>query len=113
MIMVSVNVEEFQKAAKDNLENSIKSLSVVTKGVQAISAEVADYSKKSFEQGSAALEKLIGSKSLDKAIEVQTEYAKTAYEGYVAQMNKVGELYVDLAKEIYKPYEGFLAKVSK
>ena len=111
--MVSVNVEDMQKVAQENIENSIKSISVVTKGVQAISAEVADYSKKSFEQSSAALEKLLGVKSLDKAIEVQSDFVKSAYEGYVAQVNKVGELYVDLAKEIYKPFETMMAKAGK
>ncbi|MDR3372509.1 MAG: phasin family protein [Ancalomicrobiaceae bacterium] len=111
--MAAVNVEEFQKTAQETLETSIKSFSELTKGVQAISAEVADYSKKSFEQGSAAVEKLFGVKSLDKVIELQSEYLKTAYEGYVAQANKVGELYVDLAKQFYKPYEGFLAKLGK
>ena len=58
------------------------------------------------------LEKLFGAKSLDKAIEIQTDYAKTAYEGFVAQATKIGELYADLAKETYKPYEGFVAKAT-
>lgn len=111
--MANASVEDFQKATQENIENSIKSFSELTKGVQAISAEVADYSKKSFEQGSAALEKLIGVKSLDKAIEVQSEYLKSAYEGYVAEVNKVGELYVDLAKQLYKPYESLIAKAGK
>jgi hypothetical protein len=53
---------------------------------------------------------LFGVKSLDKAIEVQTEYAKTAYEGFVAKASKIGELYADLAKETYKPFEVLMAK---
>ena len=60
--------------------------------------------------GTAALEKLFGVKSLDKAIEVQTEYAKTAYEGFVAKASKIGELYADLAKETYKPFETLITK---
>ena len=88
----------------------MKSFGTVTKGVQAIAVEVADYQKKAFEQSSAALEKLFGAKSLDKAIETQTEYFKTAYEGFVAEATKIGELYADLAKETYKPIEGALAK---
>jgi len=111
--MVAVSIEEFQKAAKEGIETSISSLTVVTKGVQAIGTEVADYSKKSFEAGSATFEKLLGVKSLDKAIEVQSDFLKSAYEGYVAEVTKVGELYVGLAKEAYKPYEGFFAKAAK
>ena len=49
-------------------------------------------------------------KSLDKAIEVQTEYAKSAYEGFVSKASKIGELYADFAKETYKPFEAMLAK---
>ena len=60
--------------------------------------------------GVAALEKLFGAKSVDKAIEVQTDYLKSAYEGFVSEATKLGELYSDLAKESYKPLEGFVPK---
>jgi hypothetical protein len=45
-------------------------------------------------------------------MEVQTDYAKTAYEGFVAQASKLGTLYADLAKESYKPLEGYFARVA-
>ena len=106
------NFEDFQKLGKDNVDVAMKQFGSVSKGWQAIATEFADYSKKSFEDGSAALEKLFGAKSLEKAIEVQSDYAKSAYEGFVAQATKMGELYTDLAKESYKPFEGLLSKVS-
>ena len=106
------NFDDLQKLGKDNVDIAMKQFGTVSKGVQAIATEVADYSKKSFEDSSAALEKLLGAKSLDKAIEVQSAYAKSAYEGFVAEATKLGELYADLAKETYKPFEGFLAKVT-
>ena len=43
---------------------------------------------------------------------MQSEYVKSAYEGFVARTTKLGELYTDLAKETYKPLEGILAKVT-
>ena len=49
-------------------------------------------------------------KSLDKAIELQTEYAKSAYETFVAESQKIAGLYTDLAKETFKPLEGIVAK---
>ena len=104
------NFEDLQQVGKENVDATLKSLGAFTKGAQAIAVEVADYSKKSFEDGSAALEKLFGVKSLDKAVEVQTEFAKSAYEGFVAKASKLGELYADLAKESYKPFEAVLAK---
>ena len=106
------NFEDIQKLGKDNVDVAMQQFGSVSKGWQAIATEFADYSKKSFEDGSAALEKLFGAKSLEKAIEVQSEYVKGAYEGFVAQTTKFGELYTDLAKETYKPLEGFIAKVT-
>lgn len=108
-----VNVEDIQKASKEGMDTAMKQMGTVSKGVQAIAVECADYSKKSFEQGSATMEKLLGVKTLDKAMEIQADYLKSAYEGYIAQATKVGEMYVDLAKEIYKPYEGMLGKMAK
>jgi phasin family protein len=104
------NFEDLQQVGKENVDIALKSMGAISKGAQAIAAEMADYSKKSFEDSTAALEKLYGVKSLDKAIEVQTEYAKTAYEGFVAKASKIGELYADIAKESYKPFEAMMAK---
>jgi hypothetical protein len=106
------NFDELQKANKDNLDTAMKSFSTVSKGMQAIAVEVADYSKKSFEDGSAAAEKLFGVKSFEKAIEIQTDYAKSAYESFVAGATRIGELYADLTKETYKPFESYLGKVN-
>lgn len=105
-------LDDVQKIGKDNVDATLKSFGATSKAMQAIAAEVTNYSKKSFEDGTAALERLLGAKSLEKAIEVQSDYVKTAYEGFVAQATKMGELYADLAKEAYKPFEGYLAKVT-
>lgn len=92
------------------LDNSLKGFATLSKGLQAIAVETGEYTKKSFENGSAALEKLYASKSLEGAIEVQTAYAKQAYEAFVAQATKVSELYADLGKDLYQPFEALVAK---
>jgi hypothetical protein len=109
MTMVK-NFEDLQTVGKENVDATLKSFGALSKSGQAIAVELADYSKKTFENGTAALEKLFGVKSFDKAIEVQTAYAKSAYEGFVAEASKLSELYADLAKEAYKPFEGVLAR---
>lgn len=103
------NFEDLQQVGKDNVDIAVKSFGALSKGGQAIAVELADYSKKSFEQTSAAVEKLMGVKSIDKAIEVQTDYAKTAYEGFMSNAAKLGELYADVAKQTYKPFETLFA----
>jgi hypothetical protein len=79
-------------------------------GVQAIATAYGDYTKKSFEDTKSYVEKLSGVKSLDKVLEVQTEFAKSAYEMFVADAQKIAGLYTDLAKQTFKPLESIAAK---
>jgi len=106
------NFDDVQKLGNESMEASLKSWGAISRGVQAITVELADYSKKAFEQGTAATEKLFSAKSLDKAIEVQSEYVRNCYEGIVAEATKLGELYSNVAREAYKPFENQLGRVN-
>ncbi len=106
------NFDEMQKLGQENADTAMKSYGVVSKHVQTIATEMADYSKKSFDDATKVFEQLLGTKSVEKAIELQQSYFKSAYEGFVAQATKIGGLYTDLAKETYKPLEGYVAKIT-
>jgi phasin family protein len=108
--MMMLKVEEFQNYGKEQFETAFATAGTCSKSLQAIAAAYGEYAKKSYEDGAAYLEKLSGVRSLEKAIEVQTDYAKTAYETFVAETTKIGELYKDLAKDAYKPFETFIPK---
>ena len=73
------------------------------KALQAIATETTDYSKRAFEKCRLQFETLMGVKKLDEAIQLQSDFAKTAYEDFVAQATKIGEMYANLAKEAFKP----------
>jgi len=107
-----MNTDEMNKIGKDSMDMALASFGAWTKNAQAIATEVADYSKKSFEGSTAAWEKLMGAKSLEKVVEVQSEYLKSSYEDFVAQSSKLGELYADFAKQAYKPFESVMTKAS-
>lgn len=104
------NIETFQKFSKEQMDAATAATAAMTKGFQAIATEATDYSKKSFESSSAVMEKLMAAKTPDAAFQIQSDYAKTAYEGFVAQATKMGELYTNLAKEAMKPVETAFAK---
>jgi hypothetical protein len=71
---------------------------------------VTDYSKKAFEDATRAFEQLAGSKSIEQAIEIQSQYAKKAYDTWVAEASKLSEMYVGMARDAYKPVEQAVAK---
>jgi len=104
------NFDSLQKQGQESFDAAMKAATLVSKGFQDLASETADYSRKSFEATSAAAEKLMSTKSLEKAFEVQTDFAKASYEAFVAQANKVGAIYADIAKEAYKPFERSMPK---
>jgi hypothetical protein len=102
--------EEFQRVGKDGFDAAVHSFGEVNKGLQAIAAEVTDYSKESFENGTRAFEQLLGAKSFEQVIEIQSQYAKKAYDTYIAELSKLGEMYAGLTRNAYKPVEQAAAK---
>jgi len=105
-----VKIEDVQQYGKEHLETVVASATTLQGGFQAIAAAYGDYTKKSFEDTRSFVEKLSGVKSLDKALEAQTEFAKSAYETFVAESQKIAGLYTDLARQTFKPLEGMVAK---
>ena len=103
-------VEDIQSYGKEQYETAVAHATTVQNGLSAIVSAYGDYAKKSYEDGKSFAEKLSGVKSLDKVLEAQSEYAKTAYETFVADSQKIAGLYTDLAKQTFKPFEGFAAK---
>ena len=105
-----VKVEDIQQYGKEQIETVVASATTLQNGLHAIASAYGDYTKKSFEDTRSFVEKLSGVNSLDKAIEVQTEYAKSAYETFVAESQKIAGLYTDLAKQTFKPLETIASK---
>ena len=106
------NFDDANKQGKEAVDTLVKSYATVAKGMQAIATETADYSKKSFENGLAHFEKLSGVKSVEAAVELQSAFVKSSYEGFVAEATKLGEMYANLAKGAYKTYEAPVAKAA-
>ncbi len=72
-----------------------------------------DYSKKAFAAGTAMYEKLLGARSVELLIQIQTDFAKEAYEGFVAQTTKVSELCTKVASDAFKPVTTAYANIQK
>ena len=106
---MTTGLDNIQHAENGQLDAITIGLASYTTIFQAIVAEGTDYTKKSAEIRVAFVEKLVGAKSLDTVIQIQSEYAKTSYAAFVAHAAKMGELYSDLAKAAFRPVEPCLS----
>jgi len=108
--MNALNIEDLQTLSKQQLEAATTFASTLTKGLQELAAETADYSKHSMASSAETVEKLLGAKSIETAIQIQTEYAKSALEGFVARSTKFNEIVAKMAGEAFKPITSAVAK---
>jgi hypothetical protein len=108
--MYSQQFETMQKLGKDQLEVATQTFSAASKSAQTVAVEVADYAKRAFETGSSTFEKLLGARTMDRAIEIQTDYARTAYEAFVGHATRLGEVYANFAREAGQPLQGFVSQ---
>jgi hypothetical protein len=97
-----------QQDGEKPLDVGAISVNVLPAGFQAIATAYGDYAKRSFEDTKSFVEKLSSVTSLDRAIEVQTEFARKAYETFVEDSQRIAALYNDLTKQTYG---GFASKM--
>jgi hypothetical protein len=104
------SLSALNEKSREFLGNSMASVSAMNEGLQTIVSEVADYSTKSLQDGSALVQQLVSTRSVEQALHAHNTFSKNAYEAFVAQAAKFGELYAGIAKEAFKPYEAVLVK---
>ena len=89
--------------SKRNMEAMVASVTAATKGAETLGAQAMSYSKASLEGQVAAAKSLAGAKSLQEVVELQTSFAKTAMESYIAEMNRASETVAGAVKESFQP----------
>ncbi|MBI3677716.1 MAG: TIGR01841 family phasin [Proteobacteria bacterium] len=97
--------DQFLGFGKDTVEAYLKSANAAGKGAETLHNEIYSYSKQSIEDSLAAVKAVAASKSVHEAFELQTDFAKTAFDAYVGQMTKLGEIFQTSAKETFAPLQ--------
>ena len=81
--------------------------------LQTIANAYSDCTKRSLDDIRSYVERLTGARSLDKAIEIQNEFAKRSFQSFMADSQKIFGLYGELAKQTFKPFAGFVANATQ
>jgi phasin family protein len=103
---------EYQRAAQNSFDAAGQTFAEANRGFQILAAEVTNYSKKSWEDVLQAWEQLLSARSLPDLIDVQTRYAQKSYEGYVSQLSRLTDLYLDWTRNMAQPVEQAIRRSS-
>jgi hypothetical protein len=90
---------------QSGFEAASRSFTEANRGVQPLAAEMMEYSKAAFDDTSRTWEQLIGGRSMDQAMQIQSDYAKRLYENHMAELKKLGEMTVGMVRDASKPVE--------
>lgn len=104
------NAEKALKAAEElvafnqgNVEAVVKAGQIWATGVQDISKTAAANAKVSFDEGVAAFKALTSVKSLKDAFDLQSSFARTAFEKGVSESSKLTDASLKLAEQTFAP----------
>lgn len=94
--------------SKETAEAYLKAANAAGKGVETFQTEFYAFSKQSVEDALGATRAVLTAKSLHEALEVQTDFAKNAFDMYVGQVNRLNEIVLSTTKETFEPLQGRL-----
>ncbi len=94
---------EINTLGKKNVEAVVESVTAATRGAEALGAQTLAFSKKSWEDGVNAAQALAGARSVQEVIELQTTFAKSAMEAYLAEVTKITDTMSASVKDSFKP----------
>jgi len=96
-------LSELNAQGKQNLEALVASASAAQKGAEALSTQAVAFSKKSWEDGVAAAQSMAQARSVQELMELQTTWAKSAAEAYLAEVTRATEIVTASVKDSFQP----------
>jgi hypothetical protein len=107
------NFAEFQKVGQKGFDAAVHSYGEWNKALQTLATRITENTKKAFEDSTRTWEQLVGAKSIEQVIEIQSQYAKRSYDNFVAEASRLGEWYVSFVQDASRPFDKTLEPVSK
>ena len=109
---ISQGIESVTAFGQENVDAVVTSSKIAAKAAETIAAEIAAYSKKSYDDSIAAVQDIAECKSVNEVIEKQTAYAQALMNSFVSEANKLGEMYAAAAKDAFAPLTARVAFAS-
>ena len=102
-------VEELNAFNKGNIEAVVESTKVAAKGAEALGQQAADTARKNYEKATAALKGFASVKSPTELFQLQSEFARSSFDAFVADASKNTETFLKLAGDVFQPLSNRIA----
>ena len=103
------SIDELTAHAKGNVEAMLASARAATTGMETLAQHVADFSRKSFEETTAAARAMTTVKTPNELLQLQNDFAKTQFDSAISEMSKLSEMMVKMAGEVFEPVQNRIA----
>jgi phasin family protein len=97
------SIEEFNDFNRGNIEALVQAGKAAAQGFEKLAQGAVEYSKKSLEEGTAAVRTLSAAKTPNEFFAAQNEYAKSYFDNLVAEMSRVTETSLKVMGEVFEP----------
>lgn len=102
-------INKIETETKDLIHRMTGSVGPFSTGMKAVMEETVEYSKRSFDTTSSFFQQLMGERSLETALKLQSDFAKSQYEDFIGQIKKISGIYQDMGKHAFKPLQSAIA----
>ncbi len=100
---VAKGVDEMSALGKDNVDAVVQASTIYAKGVEVIGKEVMSYAQARMESNMAAMKAMMGARTLKELVDLQTEFARNAFDQMVTETTKLSEIGVKVANDAFAP----------
>jgi phasin family protein len=99
----SALLEDLAVLGKGNLDAVVQSNTVIAKGLEEISREFMRYAQTSLESATSATKALFGARTLQDLIALNSDFARTSLDTFLANSTKLGDMGLKVANEAFEP----------
>jgi len=96
---------------KENYEALLECTHATKSGLEVLQGEALAFSKHALEESAVVAEAAIKARSVQELVEIQSNFAKSAFESFVTHANKWAGMLSDTAREAAEPLNSRLSSV--
>jgi hypothetical protein len=99
------SMDDVSQASRKVLESGLASASAMSEKLGVITTEAGEFARETAQRNSSLIEAITSAGTPETALRLQTDFARESYRAMVSQAARMTELYAELARDVYRPFE--------